>query len=231
VVLWKRLEKERKPEKEVLSKLQTLMMRWDTEYGFIRVNSRPLPATTGHSPDKVIEKASSAARTQPKSTPAPIQRTLPMNATAGPSNFCPQQVDILAEDEAIARRLQQAWDEAGKGLTFVMLDRDNSPMEENEMSSGEDSPMEEDSEDQLEDESQPKVEESVSEAESRKSKGKGKDKAKFDDDEYFEGAKESEKKRKGKATPKSKPKLKETSGYKTDAEGKPPATTNTRRRA
>jgi len=228
-VLWKRLEKERKPEKEVLSKLQTLMMRWDAEYGFIRVNSRPLPAT-GHSPKKVIEKASSAARTQQKSTPAPIQRPLPMNATAGPSNLRPQQVDTLAEDEAIARRLQQAWDDAGKGSTFAMLDRDDdSPMEENEMSSGEDSPMEEDSEDQLEDASRPKVEESVNEAESRKSKGKGKAKAKFDDDEYVEGAEESEKKRKGKATPKSQPKPKETSGYKTDAEGKP--STHARRQA
>ena len=144
-------------------------MRWDTEYGFIRVNSRPLPAT-GHSPKKVIEKASSAAQTQPKSTPAPIQRPLPMNAMAGPSNLRPQQVDTLAEDEAIARRLQQAWDDAGKGLTFAMLDRDDSPMEENEMSSGEDSPMEEDSEDQLEDASRPNIEESENEAESRKSK-------------------------------------------------------------
>jgi len=38
-----------------------------------------------------------------------------------------QQVNtLLAKDEAIARRLQQVWDEAGKWSTFAMLDRDNS---------------------------------------------------------------------------------------------------------
>lgn len=219
-VLWKQLEKEHAPEKEVFSKLQTLLKKWYAEYGIIRVNSRPVPATPGPSPSKSSGQARSlAGQSQQKPTPAPIQRRLPANATAGPSDLRSQKGGGIASDEALARHLHDAWNnEVAGGATFKMLNKDDSTAE-NE--SGEDSPMEEDDEDG-QDESQPSIETSVAKPKSWKGKGK----AKFDDEDYNEGAEESEKKGKGKRRrPKSKPKA--TPGDKTDAEGN--ATSNARR--
>jgi len=207
-MLWRKMEKEGKSEKEVLSKMQTLLKRWNAEYGVIRVNSRPVPATPSPSSKKLIEQPTrSAGQIHLKSTPSIERRPLPPDATAGPSNLRPQTVGA-STDEALARRLQEAWNEPSGGQTFEMLNRDE---EQDQMSTPEDSPM------QLEDETRPGAEEPVAEPEIRKGKGK----AKFDDDDYIEGAEQSKKKGKGKGKMKGNSRFQPRSkGEKTDAEKK-----------